>query len=190
VAVPAAPAAGPRARPVRERPPRALVAASPAPAPAPVAAAPAPVAAPEPARPPADAELRVKITPWCNLTVDGQDRGTSSQLLRLAPGKHHVECKNPLSGAQLTRDLTLAPGTHEELQAHLYNPTTITARLTRGDAFAVGSDAAAAGARTVEPGRRRVTLYARGRELETRYLDIRPEGCVLVDQPELACQRP
>jgi serine/threonine-protein kinase len=148
-----------------------------------------PAAAPPPAAVPSDAELTVAIAPWCDLTVDGTPRGRTPQRLLLAPGAHHVECKNPVSGASLAREVTLEPGAHQLLQERLYAPARLDARLARGDSFSVDGDAPGAGPREVEPGRRRVTVYVGGHALETGYVDVPPGGCRLVDTPELACVR-
>ena len=45
-------------------------------------------------------------------------------------------------------------------------------RLSRGDAFAIDGGKASPGAADVEPGRRRVTVYKAGAEVETRWLDV------------------
>ena len=63
-------------------------------------------------------------------------------------------------------------------------------RLTRGDAFAFDGAKPASSTAEVEPGRRRVTLYQSGAEVETRWIDVPPVGCALVDAPRLACEKP
>jgi serine/threonine-protein kinase len=165
----------------------------PAPTGATVAAAvdpsPAPVVAPKPA-PDAPATLAVAIAPWCDLTVDGNARGRSPATLTLPPGPHHLVCVNPSSGRRLTRDLTLAAGEQRELREKLYATVRVQPRLSRGDAFAVDGSKPASAAADVEPGRRRVTLYKAGAEVETRWLDVPPAGCTLVDAPSLACEKP
>jgi hypothetical protein len=172
----------------------ARVAAAPAPsgatpAIAPPAVVPTPTAAPQPA-PDAPATLAVAIAPWCDLTVDGQSRGRSPTTLTLPPGPHHLACVNPVSGNRLTRDLELRPGERRELREKLYAMVRVQPRLTRGDAFAVDGAAAASTARDVEPGRRRVTLYKSAAEIETRWIDVPPGGCTLVDAPRLSCEKP
>ena len=62
--------------------------------------------------------------------------------------------------------------------------------LVRGDAFAIDGGKPASAAADVEPGRRRVTLLKEGAEVETRWLDVPPAGCTLVDAPALACEKP
>jgi hypothetical protein len=42
----------------------------------------------------------------------------------------------------------------------------------------------------VEPGRRRVTLYRAGAEIEAAWIDVPPGGCTLVDAPRLGCDKP
>jgi serine/threonine-protein kinase len=152
--------------------------------PAPIAAAP-----PQPAAD-APATLAVAIAPWCDLTVDGNPRGRSPATLTLPPGQHRLVCVNPVSGRRLARDLTLAPGEHRELREKLYATVRLQPRLSRGDAFAIDGGKPASAPTEVEPGRRRVTLYKAGAELETRWLDVPPAGCTLVDAPSLACEKP
>ncbi|HXU68450.1 MAG TPA: serine/threonine-protein kinase [Polyangia bacterium] len=148
-----------------------------------VAAKPAPA-------PDAPATLAVAIAPWCDLTVDGQPRGRSPTTLSLPPGPHRLVCANPVSKQQLTRDLTLAPGEHRELREQLYATVRVRPRLTRGDAFAVDDGKPASAATDVEPGRRRVTLYRAGAEVEAAWIDVPPAGCTLVDAPRLGCDKP
>jgi hypothetical protein len=147
----------------------------------------APVAAPAADAP---ATLSVAIAPWCDLAVDGKPRGRTPQTLTLPPGQHHLECKNPVSGQTLQRDLELAPGESRALRERLYATVRVTAQLTRGDALSVDGDAPAAAPRQVAPGRRRVTLFSAGKELETRYIDVPPDGCRIVDKPEVKCEKP
>jgi hypothetical protein len=62
--------------------------------------------------------------------------------------------------------------------------------LTRGDAIAVDTGKPANAPVEIEPGRHRVTLYQSGAEVETRWIDVPPGGCKLVDAPRLACEKP
>jgi hypothetical protein len=149
-------------------------------------------ARPEPSRPAADtpARLSVATAPWCDLRIDGSARGRTPQTLSLAPGRHHVECANPVAGRGLVTDVELAAGETRDLKQRLYSPVHVTPALAHADSFAVDDGAPATGARDVEPGRRRVTFYRSGQTLGTRYLDVPPEGCRLVDEPQPACERP
>jgi hypothetical protein len=151
-----------------------------------------PAPTPKPDAPAADAPatLVIAIAPWCDLSVDGQSRGRTPQTLSLPPGPHHVVCVNPVSGQRLTRDLALAAGQRHELRERLYAMVRVQPRLTRGDAFAVDGGKPASGVADVEPGRRRVTLYKAGAALDTRWIDVPPAGCTLVDAPQLTCEKP
>ena len=130
------------------------------------------------------------IAPWCDLTVDGQPRGRTPQTLRLPPGAHHLVCVNSASGGRLTRDLDLRPGEQRQLRERLYPLVRLQPRLSRGDAFAVDGGAPGGAPVEVEPGRRRVTLFKAGAAVDTRYVDVAPAGCILVDAPRLACEKP
>jgi hypothetical protein len=170
----------------------AFSAASTSPAGPAAPAGPPAVAAVRASEPAADAPatLAVAIAPWCDLTVDGKSHGRTPQTLTLPPGQHHLECKNPVSGQALVRDLQLAPGAHDSLRERLYATVRVTAQLSRGDALSIDGDPPGAGPRQVAPGRRRVTLFAAGSEVETRYVDVPPAGCRIVDKPELHCDKP
>ena len=172
-----------RARAVAPPSGEPVVAAKDPPSPPPAIAPPKPAAD-------APATLAVAIAPWCDLVVDGAARGRSPATLTLPPGAHHLVCVNPVSQQRLTRDLTLAAGEHRELRERFYVMVYVQPRLVRGDAFAVDGGKPAAAAAVVEPGRRRVTLYKAGAEIETRWLDVPPAGCTLVDTPRLACEKP
>ena len=136
------------------------------------------------------ATLAVAIAPWCDLTVDGLARGRSPTTLSLPPGPHRLSCVNPVSGNRLTRDLELQPGERRELREKLYATVHVQPHLVRGDAIAVDGTPASSAAAQVEPGRHRVTLYKAGAEVETRWIDVPPRGCTLVDAPQLSCEIP
>jgi hypothetical protein len=153
-------------------------------------ATPPPTAKPAAPAPDAPATLVVAIAPWCDVTIDGQPRGRTPQTLSLPPGPHRLVCVNGVSGQRLTRDLTLAAGERHEVRERLYAMVRVQPRLSRGDAFAVDGGKPASGAADVEPGRRRVTLYKAGAALDTRWIDVPPAGCTLVDAPQLACEKP
>jgi hypothetical protein len=144
------------------------------------------VAAPVPTVADEKATLVVAIAPWCDLSVDGEARGRTPQTVKVAAGTHKVSCVNPVSGNRLTREVEVKAGERRELRERLYAMVKVQLRLTRGDRVSV--DGAAVG--EVEPGRRRVTLYKGGAEVETRYVDVPPTGCILVDVPRLACEKP
>jgi serine/threonine-protein kinase len=183
------------AAPANSPPPRSLVstlAMAPVPV-APVAATPAPSSATGGAPAPsadAPAHLTVATAPWCDLRVDGAARGRTPQTLALPPGRHHLECTNPAAGRSLVREVDLAPGARQELRERLWGTVRITPALVHADAFAVDDGPVAAGARDVAPGRRRITFYAGGKPAATRYLDVPPEGCRLVDSPAATCDKP
>jgi hypothetical protein len=160
-----------------------------APAPTPAPSTPTPTPTPTPAAD-APATLAVAIAPWCDLAVDGQSRGRSPATLTLPPGPHHLVCVNPVSGNRLTRELDLRPGERRELREKLYALVRVAPRLTRGDAVAVDGGKPSSSPPEIEPGRRRVTLYQAGAEIETRWIDVPPGGCTLVDAPRLACEKP
>jgi hypothetical protein len=137
---------------------------------------------------PSDGELEVAIAPWCDLTVDGADRGRTPVRLRLAAGAHAITCVNSSSGARLERAVTIEAGRTSVVHERLYQPARVSPRLTRGDAFSIDGGTPAAGAREIAPGRRKVILYAGGRQVDSGYVDVAPGGCRLVDAPALACK--
>jgi hypothetical protein len=138
----------------------------------------------------ASASLTVATSPWCDLRIDGTAHGRTPQTVALPAGHHRVECTNPAAGRSLVRDLDLRPGDHTTVHEKLYPSVRVVPALSHADAFAVDDGAPTAGAREVEPGRRRITFYAAGHAVATRYVDVPPEGCRLVDAPAAACAKP
>jgi hypothetical protein len=78
----------PTARASRPAPATAATASAPPPPPV----APAPTAAP---RREGDGTLVLASSPWCNVTVDGQARGTTPLNLKLKAGAHEIVLSNP-----------------------------------------------------------------------------------------------
>ncbi|HEX4460680.1 MAG TPA: serine/threonine-protein kinase [Polyangia bacterium] len=54
-----------------------------------------PLVAPAPVAPKGDGNLVLASSPWCNVTVDGQARGTTPLNLKLKAGNHEVVLANP-----------------------------------------------------------------------------------------------
>jgi hypothetical protein len=154
--------------------------------PSPVAAAPPPPVEkpPEPEKP---GTLTVAITPWCDLTVDGEKRGRAPLTLQLPAGPHHVECRQP-GGAGLSRDVTLSAGATEVLRDRLFAAARVFTHLAAE--FAIDDGKPSSDPKEAQPGRHKITLYRSGKIADTRWVDIRPEGCRVVDTPELKCEKP
>jgi hypothetical protein len=182
----------PPSKKLRRREPTTPARATPVPSEAAPASTETPVTTPSPPAPvpTAPATLIVATAPWCDLRVDGLARGRTPQTLSLPPGHHHIECTNPAAGRSLTRELDLLPGQLRELRERLYGTVRVTPSFTHADAFAVDDGRVAADVHEVEPGRRRITFYVAGKAIATRYIDVPPEGCRLVDVPAAACEKP
>jgi hypothetical protein len=150
-----------------------------------VTSAPAPVAAR-----PADAQLTVATKPSCDLRVDGTARGRTPQTLTLTPGRHHVECAATSTSRALAADVDLAPGATRTLRQILYPPVRVMPLFSERYAFSVDDDKPVVGVPEVVPGRHRITLFRDGTPVSTAWVDIPPDGCRLVDQPQPACVAP
>jgi hypothetical protein len=175
-------------RPIAEKVKRKHLVAEVAPSPkaeVPVVQTPPPPPVVEPEKP---ATLTVAIKPWCDLTVDGKPRGRAPKSLELPAGLHQVECRHS-SGASIRREVTLLPGGTELLREQLFAPARITPELA-GAAFSVDDTAPSPEARPAAPGRHKIAVYRQGKIAETGFVDVRPEGCRLVANPEPACERP
>jgi hypothetical protein len=76
-------------------------------------AAPAPSVAPPPVAPApkvGDGTLVVASSPWCNVTVDGQARGTTPLSVKLKAGSHEVVLVNPEFKIKRTLSVEVEPG--------------------------------------------------------------------------------
>jgi serine/threonine protein kinase len=85
------------------------VAAAPRAAAPPIAAPPPPAVAPAPPRPEGEGTLVVASSPWCNVTVDGQARGTTPLSVKLKAGAHQVVLANPEFHIKRTLAVEVAP---------------------------------------------------------------------------------
>jgi hypothetical protein len=176
----------PKAPEPKHKKPRQIAAVVPSPI-AVVAEPPPPTQPEKPPEPDKPASLTVAITPWCDLTIDGKDRGRAPQTLELPAGTHHVECHHP-SGNTFVRDVMLQPGGSTMLRERLFAPAHMST-LLKNVQFAI-DDSAPVTMGEAAPGRHRITLYREGKIAETGWVDVRPEGCRLVDTPKLACEKP
>jgi hypothetical protein len=78
---------------------------------APTPTVPAPPPAPVPAvRPQGEGMLVVASSPWCNVSVDGQPRGTTPLSLKLKAGPHAVVLSNPEFHISRTLSVEVQPG--------------------------------------------------------------------------------
>lgn len=96
-----APAAKPAAKPARKKPePAGVASAPPAPAPEPVVEAPKPTGT-----------VVLAVSPWGELFVNGEARGTSPPVtsLMLPAGRHRIEIRNTTL-APYAADITVEPG--------------------------------------------------------------------------------
>jgi serine/threonine-protein kinase len=152
----------------------------------------APEKAPEqpPEKPPeGPGKLTVSILPWCDLRVDGEAKGRAPLTVELPAGTHRLACVHS-TGAKVEKEITIEPGKTEIWRDQLFADAKITPKLKPGVQFAVDTGAPAEGPRQATPGRHRITLFRDGQAGEARWLTVPPEGCRLVDTPELTCEKP
>jgi hypothetical protein len=89
-----------------KRPSAARARATTAPPPVPVA----PAAAPAPIVKQGDGTLVLASSPWCNVVVDGQPRGTTPLNVKLKAGSHQVLLANPEFKIKRTLAIEVEPG--------------------------------------------------------------------------------
>jgi serine/threonine-protein kinase len=94
-----------RAHEARALPKPAAVAAK-APVAAPVTTAPAPA----PARAEGEGTLVIASSPWCNVTIDGQARGTTPVSVKVKSGAHEVVLSNAEFHIKRSLELAVEPG--------------------------------------------------------------------------------
>jgi hypothetical protein len=111
------------------------------------------------------------------------------QSIDLPVGEHALVCENP-SGARLERTVAIRPGEDALVQTPLATMALLTPHLVRGDAIRVDGDAASAAPRRLASGRRKISLEKAGQIVDTRWVDLPPSGCKLLDDPELHCENP
>jgi serine/threonine-protein kinase len=69
---------------------------------------------PEPAPPQQPAgdpgTVRITVSPWAFVSVDGKDQGTTPLTLTLAPGDHEIVIRNPELDRREVIERTVEPG--------------------------------------------------------------------------------
>jgi len=167
--------AGPRDPGVARDAPAAIEAAAPA---IDVAAPIAPPitldAAPEPSR--AVGHVIVRNDLWCNIWIDGVDRGNRRrEPLEVTPGHHTVRCVNP--AGEWTQETDVAPGATQVLTG---KPLEIVVRLAV-DARIDGKPYARGSVAKLRPSNVEVIAGDKRQFITFRI------NCTLRDLPELAC---
>ncbi|HET9620713.1 MAG TPA: hypothetical protein VFP84_05080, partial [Kofleriaceae bacterium] len=139
---------------------------------------PAPVDAGEPDAPPAPSHVVVDNDVWCNIKIDGGDRGARRNTpLEVTAGHHVVRCDNPALGTW-TQEVDVAPGATRTVRGSLLRELAVTLDI---DAAIDGKPYRRGAVVKLKPGS--VEVVAGGK---TRFLTFR-DSCTLRVVPELGC---
>jgi serine/threonine-protein kinase len=114
---------------------------------------------------------------WCNVWIDGVDRGSRrNELLDVAAGHHVVRCVNP--AGEWTQEVDVAPGATRALNGTLLGELTIRLAI---DATIDGKPHPRGAVVRIKPGSWEVVAGGK-----TKFLTFRG-NCTLRDAPELDC---
>jgi serine/threonine-protein kinase len=114
---------------------------------------------------------------WCNVWIDGVDRGNRrNQPLEVAAGHHVVRCVNPVG--EWTQEVEVAPGATRTLTGTVLRELEVTLGV---DATIDGREYAHGTVVKLKPGN--VEVVAGGKK---KFITFRA-SCTLKDTPELGC---
>jgi len=139
-----------------------------------------------PAPPPPDAVIEptsgvahviVRNDLWCNVWIDGTNRGSQrNELIEVTAGHHVVRCVNP--AGEWTQEVELAPGTTRTLTGTLLREIEVTLAV---DAEIDGTRYPRGAVVKLKPGNVEVRVGGRKQFITFR------GNCTLKDVPELGC---
>lgn len=139
---------------------------------------------------PAMATVEVRITPWCEITLDGVARGRSPSAapLVLAPGPHTLVCAQPGVGVQVAIELDLAPGERRLVKQSLYAAVAVRIGITHGDVRIDGVSVRADAIVDLAPGPHAVEVRGES-PVGPVFVHIPTHPCVLhvTSERELVC---
>jgi hypothetical protein len=114
---------------------------------------------------------------WCNVWIDGIDRGNRrNESIEVAPGHHVVRCVNPVG--EWTQETDVASGTTRTLAGSLLRELEVTLEV---DATIDGKPYHQGAVLRLKPGN--VEVVAGGKK---KFITFRT-SCTLKDTPELGC---
>ena len=132
----------------------------------------------------------MRITPWCDITIDGQDYGRSptKKAIELSPGHHTLVCaQTGAGGKSVTVEFDLDPGEREVIKRTLHARIEVTIDVTVEVVSIDGTRHARGDTVSLSPGRHRVALYEKGAVVYEGYVQFPTTECTLRDNPELGC---
>jgi hypothetical protein len=148
----------------------------------------APDAAPVAPKP---AMLTLRMTPWCNVVIDGRDRGRAdaSRPIEIAPGRHTIVCTQGPGMGEWRRTVELAAGQRLTLSGSVLKAVSIRVGVSGGDGVQVDGTYRKNGSRfELSPDRYRVDVVKSGKTVSGRWITIpRVTGCILRDRPAIDC---
>jgi hypothetical protein len=144
-----------------------------------------------PAPPPAAPEratVEVRVTPWCDISIDGEKRGRSprSGPISLEPGSHKLRCEQSSTGRVYEESLDLTPGQKRVVTHDLVGDIAVKVGITGLVVMLDGKMVRPGASVTVPPGRHSVELLRAEERVAMKWMQI-SQSCTLRQSPELAC---
>jgi serine/threonine protein kinase len=140
---------------------------------------------------PTHGELLVTVGPWCDVYLDGRRVGGPAPWSRpvlVPPGSYEVVCRQGAVGsASYSQRVVITPGRRTVLSGLITASVKVRLHLQGGDAVRIDGHVHRAPF-TIAPKRYRVDVLRGAQVTSGGWVSILPQGCTLVDLPQLRCQ--
>jgi hypothetical protein len=134
-------------------------------------------------------EIVVKITPWCEIRVDGEVKGQSptAPAIRVRAGRHTITCEQSTTGMKHEETIEVAAGATRRIERSLLSRVPVTLRVSTAKARVDGVIYDNGQTFRVLPGRYRAELLAGDEVTVNAFVTVGRQPCTIKDSPELAC---
>jgi len=136
------------------------------------------------------ATLTVQMDTWCDLTIDGENRGraANAKTVALRPGRHALACENGALKQTWTQSVELAAGEKKTVKGTLVPTFAVKVSLVEASEVLIDRQTVGnGGSLRLKRGRHRVEVRRLGKAIGTAWLDL-SKPCTLVDRPAITCQ--
>jgi len=140
---------------------------------------------------PAQASLTLELDAWCDLSIDGDDRGRHKRgkTYRVDPGRHTLTCTQGQGLPTWTETITVTAGEQRTVRGQLLADVQVKIAVSGGDSVRIAGKVHKNGATvTLRQGRIRVEVLNGGAVVETANVSLpRIAACTLEHGPDLDC---